>query len=113
MIDQRFSVKAFKELEENSNDKTNLLRELGDEMASLLSKATAKAFKEIAEKLVELGHKLEEQPKEYDAEFHSTDYEYLDPNNINAVRIWLHTQTDAMTGYKKSEEMACGEKLSR
>ena len=105
MIDKRFSIEAFKKLDEKSNAQANLLRELGDEMASLLNEATEKAFKEIATKLIDLGHKLEEQPKEYDPEFHSTGYEYLDPANLNAVRIWLNTQTDAMAGYKALEEI--------
>ena len=105
MIDKRFSIEAFEKTDETSTEKTDLLRDLGDEMASIINEATENAFKEIATKLIELGHKLEEQPKEYDTEFHSTDYEYLDPTNINAVRIWLSTQTDAMVGYKTLEEI--------
>ena len=105
MIDKRFSIEAFEKLDNASSEKAILLKDLGDEMASLINEATEKAFKEIATKLTELGHKLEEQPKEYDSEFHSTDYEYLDPANINAVRIWLNTQTDAMAGYKTLEEI--------
>ena len=57
-----------------------------------------------------LGHKLEKQPKEYDPEFHSTGYEHLDPANNYSVRIWLHTQTSAMAGYKTLEEIENEEK---
>ena len=55
MIDKRFSIEAFNKLETGSKEKENLLKDLGDEMASLINKASEKAFTEVATKLIELG----------------------------------------------------------
>ncbi len=110
MIDKRFTIEAFEKLEPGSKEEESLLKDLGDEIASSLNEAAENKFKEIANTLIALGHNLVEQPKEYDPEFHSAGYEYLNPNNENAVRIWLHTQTSAMSGYKTLEEIENEEK---
>ena len=101
MIDEKFSAEVFSKLVNGSREYDSFLKDLADEMASQLDNSIQIAFRDIADNLRALGHDLKELPIEYDTEFHSTGYEYInaDEDDPEKLRIWLQTQTDAMSGF--------------
>jgi len=104
MIDEKYSAEKFSKLKAGSATYDAFLKDLGDEMASYLSTAIQSAFADIADQLRDLGHDLKAEPVEYTPEFHSSEYEYVNENDPDKLRIWLHTQTDAMSGYMSENE---------
>ena len=101
MLTAKFSRREFEKLPLGSEASNQLHTELEAKIAEELHKAIDSKFKEVAQQLKELGHEFTEQKPEYDSEFASWNYEYLDERSENYPRIWLHTQVGVMTGYKK------------
>ncbi len=97
MIDKRFSRSEFEALKQNSQAWKNLHKDLEREIASELHSTVSRAFAEIAEKLKALGHELTEESPEYDGDFRSWGYVYVDTKDKNSPRIWLHTQVGVVS----------------
>lgn len=100
MIDQRFARDEFEKLEYRSSEADDLHKALASEIAAELHISIEPTFRAIADRLRELGHHLEGTIPEYDPEFYFWGYEYYDPSNDQALRIWLHTQLGAISGYR-------------
>ena len=101
MLTAKFSRNEFEKLPLGSKASNQLHAELEAQIAEELHNAIEGKFKAIAQQLRELGHDFTEQKPEYDSAFASWNYEYIDEENENNPRIWLHTQVGVMTGYKK------------
>jgi hypothetical protein len=99
MIDQRFAISEFEKLGHQSSEAHALHKELASEIDSELHKSIEPAFRAVADRLRALGHHLTEVAPEYDAKFHSWGYEHHNPDNDQALRIWLHTQLGVISGY--------------
>jgi hypothetical protein len=99
MIDERFSASAFEQLGRNSTASQLLLAELEKEIDSEMHDVVHTAFKRIADRLNELGHKLEPDKVE-SLDPRSYDYRDLGANESNRDhKLRIHFTYVISSGY--------------
>ncbi len=104
MIDQRFARSEFEKLGYRSLEANALHKALASEIAAELHKSLEPTFRAVADRLRELGHHMEEATPEHDPEFYAWDYEHYNPIDDRALRIWLHVQLGAISGYREETD---------